>query len=109
MSKKVIIVLTTVSSISEAQTIARRLVTEKLAACVQVLPKMRSFYFWEGKVQEDEEFLLLIKTGNEKYVEIESFLHTNHSYTTPEIIALEAENVSESYQNWLVDYLAQVK
>ncbi len=56
------IVLTTVPNIEEAETLAQKIVAEKLAACVQVLPQMKSFYFWAGEIRADGEHLLLIKT-----------------------------------------------
>jgi periplasmic divalent cation tolerance protein len=101
-----IIVLTTTPNIEEAESLARKIVEAKLAACVQVLPQMKSFYFWEGAVQQDSEYLLLIKTLIEKFDELEKFIQSNHSYDVPEIVALSAEKVSESYFRWLKDYLA---
>lgn len=100
-----IVVLTTTPSIEEAETLAEKIVEAKLAACVQILPQMKSVYFWEGTIQRDSEYLLFIKTLDEKFFEIEKFLQTNHSYETPEIVALKAENVSENYLNWLEQYL----
>ncbi len=100
-----LIVLTTTPNIEEAETLAEKIVAEKLAACVQVLPPMKSFYFWEGAVQADSEHLLLIKTLAEKYDELEIFIRSNHSYDVPEIIAVRAEKVSDGYFKWLKDYL----
>jgi periplasmic divalent cation tolerance protein len=100
-----IIVLTTAPSIEEAESLARKIVEARLAACVQVLPQMTSFYFWENAVQTDSEHLLLIKTLPEKYDELEKFIQTNHRYDVPEIVALRAEKVSESYFRWLQEYL----
>ena len=100
-----IIVLTTTPNIEEAESLAEKIVAEKLAACVQVLPAMKSFYFWEGAIQKDAENLLLIKTLPEKFDELETFIQTTHSYKVPEIVAIEAEKVSESYLNWMKDYL----
>jgi periplasmic divalent cation tolerance protein len=100
-----LIVLTTAPSGEEAESLARKIVEAKLAACVQVLPAMRSFYFWEGAVRADSEQLLLIKTLAEKFDEIKDFILADHSYEVPEIVALEAEKVSQSYLGWLNDYL----
>jgi periplasmic divalent cation tolerance protein len=66
---------------------------------------MKSFYFWENAVQTDSEHLLLIKTLPEKYDELEKFIQSNHSYDVPEIVAIRAEKVSESYFRWLREYL----
>jgi periplasmic divalent cation tolerance protein len=96
-----LIVLTTTPSQEEAETLARRLVDSKLAACVQVVPQITSFYFWEGETQKDEEWLLLIKTADEKFAELEAFIEANHSYDVPEIAAVPVEKVSAKYAAWL--------
>ncbi len=100
-----IVVLTTMPNIEEAESLARKIIEEKIAACVQVLPPMTSFYFWEGDVQKESEHLLLIKTLSTKYAELEKFIQVNHSYDTPEIVALRSSEVAESYPYWLKDYL----
>jgi periplasmic divalent cation tolerance protein len=105
MKSKAIVVLTTVPNAEEAETLAQKIVEEKLAACVQILPPMKSIYFWEDQIQTDSEHLLLIKTLAEKYSELEQFIQTNHSYDVPEIVALAAERVSESYLGWMSNYL----
>ncbi len=100
-----LIVLTTTSSFEEAEKLAELIVNDKLAACVQILPQMTSIYFWEGKIVREAEHLLLIKTLEEKFMELETFLSLNHPYEVPEIVALTAENVSEKYLEWMTDYL----
>jgi len=99
------IVLTTTPNAEEAETLAQKIVVEKLAACVQILPQLKSFYFWEGKIQTGSEHLLLIKSLPEKFDELEKFIRANHSYETPEIVALSAAAVSESYLDWMKNYL----
>jgi len=100
-----LIVLITVASASEAESLAEKIVSTKLAACTQIVPQMTSFYFWEGKIRKEFEHLLLIKTLPEKFEELESFILENHSYDVPEIVALSAEKVSESYLEWMKNYL----
>jgi periplasmic divalent cation tolerance protein len=100
-----LIIFTTTPNETEAENIAMLLVEQKLAACVQVLPKIKSFYFWEGKVQRDDEFLLLIKTTDEKFPQVESFIKANHSYETPEVIAIQADKISTHYLLSLNNYL----
>lgn len=100
-----LIVFTTAPNVVEAETLARKIVEAKLAACVQVLPEMKSFYFWENAVQADSEHLLLIKTLAKNFAELEKFIQTNHTYDVPEIVAVPAEKVSENYLNWMKDYL----
>ncbi|MET0753915.1 MAG: divalent-cation tolerance protein CutA [Pyrinomonadaceae bacterium] len=102
-----IVVLTTAPNIEEAESLAEKIVAERLAACVQILPGMKSFYFWEGAVRNEPEHLLLIKTLPEKFDALKKFIQTNHSYSVPEIVALSAEKVSESYLDWMKDYLSK--
>jgi len=100
-----LIVLTTTPNIKEAETLAEKIVRAKLAACVQILPQIKSFYFWEGEIQKDSENLLLIKTLSEKFAELEKFIKENHSYDVPEIVALSAEKVSQNYLDWTRNYV----
>ncbi len=81
MNPDIIVVLTTVPNIEEAETLARKIVEAKLAACVQILPPMKSYYFWDNQIQADSEHLLLIKTLTGKFDELEKFIKTNHSTT----------------------------
>jgi periplasmic divalent cation tolerance protein len=96
-----LIVLTTTATGEEAQRIANGIIEAKLAACVQILPKMTSVYFWEGKVQTEPEHLLLIKTLEEKFDALSEFIRTNHSYDVPEIVAIDVDRVSEDYLSWI--------
>lgn len=99
-----IVVLNTAPNEKEAEMLAIKIIEAKLAACVQILPQIKSFYFWEDKVQQDAEFLLLIKTLEENFPELKEFILENHSYDVPEIVALEVKDVSESYLNWITNY-----
>ena len=100
-----LVVLTTAPNEAEGERLARKMVEEKLAACVQILPPIKSFYFWENGVENETEYLLLIKTLTEKFAELEKFIKDVHTYEVPEVVALRAEKVSERYSNWLTDYL----
>ena len=102
-----LIVITTAPDRALANTLADKLVREKFAACVQILPQMTSVYFWEGEVQRDEEHLLIIKTSRGKYAEVESVIKANHSYEVPEIVAFESAEVSDRYREWLEGYVGQ--
>ena len=99
------IVLTTTPNTEEADALAEKMVGAKLAACVQVLPAMKSFYFWEGEVRNEAEHLLLIKTLEDKFEALKRFILENHSYSVPEIVAIKPADVSEGYFGWLRDYL----
>jgi len=102
-----LVVLTTVAVADEAERLAHAIVESRLAACVQVLPKMTSVYFWEGQVQNESEYLLIIKTLEEKFDELSEFIKQNHSYEVPEIVAIAAEKVAVDYLNWIRDVTSQ--
>lgn len=99
------IVLTTTPNITEAESLAANIVESKLAACVQILPQMTSVYVWEGKIQKEAEHLLLIKTLPEKWDELRDFITANHGYDVPEIVAVEANKLNESYLAWIREML----
>jgi periplasmic divalent cation tolerance protein len=101
-----IVVLMTAASDDEANRIAELLVEKKLAACVQILPPMRSVYLWKGEIARDEELLLLVKTLRSNFPALESEVRAIHSYETPEIIALEIKEGSADYLNWLFESCA---
>lgn len=93
--------MTTCPAQEAAEALAEQIVEARLAACVQILPQMTSIYWWEGEVQKEAEFLLLIKTLPEKWDELRGFITAHHSYTVPEIVAISAAEVGEPYAKWL--------
>ena len=97
------LVLTTVSSLEEGKKIARELVERRLAACVNIVPKIESVYRWQGAVEEAQECLLLIKTTKVAYERLRDTLQQLHSYEVPECIAFEVEAGSAGYLNWIHD------
>ena len=100
-----LIVLTTTPTDRDADELAAKIVEARLAACVQILLQMKSVYVWEGKLRREGEHLLLIKTLPEKFDELVAFITSNHSYDMPEIVAIEAEKVSEPYLEWMKESL----
>ncbi len=84
----------------ESKTLARALIEERLAACVNVLPSVTSCYVWDGEYCEDEEHTLLIKTTEQRYPAMKERLEELHSYEVPEIIALDVDDVFEPYAQW---------
>ncbi len=86
--------------------LARKLVGERLAACVQVFPSMTSVYRWEGAIQEDPERLVQIKTTRERYQALQEFVVANHPYSVPEVLAFPATQGLEAYLQWVRDSVA---
>jgi periplasmic divalent cation tolerance protein len=96
-----ILVVSTADTLELAQKIAWALVENHEAACVNIVPKIRSVYRWEGKIAEDEEFLLLIKSAEEEFEAVRSRIRSIHSYQIPEIIALPITAGDANYLAWL--------
>jgi periplasmic divalent cation tolerance protein len=101
-----LVVLVTTSTRDEAAAIAEAVVSERLAACVNIIPAIESVYRWEGKITRDSEALMIIKTTEERYPELERRVKELHSYSTPEVIAMKIERGSAQYLNWLRDSTA---
>jgi periplasmic divalent cation tolerance protein len=95
------VVLTTCGNREEAEKIATALVEAKVAACVNIVGPIRSVYRWEGKVENAEEFLLLVKTWGDAYEDVERVIGKLHSYDLPECLALRVEGGSEAYLEWV--------
>src|SRR5262245_49814629 len=98
-----VVILVTAGSESEAETIAGALIEERLAACVNIVSPIRSLYRWKGKVVDDREWLLLIKTRVERFSVVETRVRALHSYQVPEVIALPIVAGAEAYLGWLRD------
>ena len=94
------VLLTTTPTREEAARIAKLLIDEKLAACVQILP-IESFYFWEGKTQNEAELLLLVKTRKALFEKVIVRIKDVHSYTVPEVVALPFAAGFAGYLNWI--------
>lgn len=99
----VVLVLTTVSLEDDAQRLAAALVERRLAACVNVVPGVRSIYRWQGAVQDDRELLLVVKTTRDRLEDAMAAIGELHPYEVPEIVTLEAGAVSAAYGAWLRD------
>ena len=98
-----IVVLVTCGSEEEALKIAKALIEEHLAACVNVISPIRSIYRWEGKIWDEREWLLIIKTQSHRFGELEKKVKSLHSYSVPEIVSLPILEGSSSYLSWLVE------
>jgi periplasmic divalent cation tolerance protein len=97
----IIEVHTSIGSRDEAVLLARKLVSERLAACVQLIPAIYSVFNWEGKLQEQEEALLIIKSTEEAWPALRDRLEQLHPYEVPEVVAIPVKQGSFPYLNWV--------
>lgn len=100
-SSEEIVVFITSSSEEEAARIAGALVSEKLAACVNIIRNIRSIYAWQGKVCDDAEVLMIVKTQKSLFSRLKDRVKGLHSYNVPEIIAMPIVDGSEDYLKWV--------
>ena len=95
------VVMTTCADLPLAERIAMELVTSHLAACVQVIPGVRSFFRWQGKLEQAGEYLVLIKAVNHNYQDIEQKIRDLHTYELPEILAVPVSAGLDGYLDWM--------
>ena len=98
-----LVVLITVASREEAERIARRLVEDRLAACVNIVPQVRSLFIWQGKFSQQDELLLVAKSRRARFQELTTAVKQLHSYSVPEIIALPILAGSADYLGWVAE------
>lgn len=96
-----IVVLSTCGSAEEAARLAKALVESKNAACVQVVPGIRSFYRWKGAIEDSPEWLLIIKSSRDRFDALRAEIEKQHSYEVPEVVALPILEGAPNYLNWL--------
>ncbi len=101
MVKDYILVVVTASSMEEGERIARAIVDEELAACCNILPEIRSIYRWKGKVCDEREVMLFIKSKASLFSALRERIKELHSYETPEIISFQIERGLEEYLKWI--------
>ena len=98
-----IVVITTAGTEEEANSLARELVGRRHAACVNVLPVHKSVYRWQGKLCEESEFLLVIKSIKDEYRAIEATIQELHSYELPEVLAIPIQHADERFLGWIAE------
>jgi len=98
-------VITTIDNLEAAKKLCKTVIEKKLAACSQISKEIMSIYWWQGKIDESNEYYCVFKTTEDKYSALEKCIKENHSYDTPEIIALEIINGSKKYFDWLIESL----
>jgi periplasmic divalent cation tolerance protein len=96
-----IVVLITCATPEEAERLARVLLDQRLAACVNVIPLIRSYYRWKGAIESADECLLVVKSSRELFGLIGTVLEKEHSYEVPELLALPVVEGAANYLNWL--------
>jgi len=102
INNKAIIIITTSDNKDELVKLSDYVLDKKLAGCTQIVGPIISKYWWEGKIEKSDEYLLLIKTLTERFEDIRKIITDMHSYSTPEIIGIEIDNISEQYYKWLI-------
>ena len=100
-----LIVLTTVGASFDAAALAKHLVEQRLAACVNIALQIRSIYRWQGKVEDDFEQLLIIKTSAERIDALRDALFAKHPYEVPEFVVVTIDRIDGPYREWLADAL----
>lgn len=103
-----LLVLTTAGSEEEAQKIAHALVDRKLAACVNIVPRIHSVYRWRSKVESADEWLLVIKTTRGVEERVDAAIRELHSYKVPECIVIAVDGGSKKYLEWLTESVAAI-
>ncbi len=103
MSANAIIVFVTAPSHSDAADIARTIVSERLAACVNLIPHIRSIFFWDDKVQDEQETLMIIKTTEDLFEPLRKRIIMTHPYSVPEIISVGIRDGNPEYLQWIYD------
>ena len=99
---KPVVVLTTVGADHDANDLATDLVEKRLAACVNIVPRIESVYRWRGNVERDDEQLLIIKTVSERLPALKDALFARHPYEVPELVVVEMDDIGDAYRDWLV-------
>jgi len=96
-----LLVLTTIGSEEDAARLGRSLVEKRLVACVNMVGPVRSVFLWKGKMEDESERLLLMKTRADRYAELETAIQELHPYDVPEVIAIPIERGSQAYLSWV--------
>ncbi|HKD09715.1 MAG TPA: divalent-cation tolerance protein CutA [Bryobacteraceae bacterium] len=102
-----ILVFSTCESKEEAERLAKALLEARLAACVNVITQIRSFYWWQEKIESADESMMVIKTSSDLFDQVRELIQEKHSYDVPEIIAIPITAGSPAYLNWLGGELAE--
>jgi len=103
MKNELVVATTTTNTEREAKMLASLFVQERIAACVQIIPKIHSVYEWEGDIHDDQEYLLMIKTREDLVGKLKRMLEKHHSYEVPEFIVTPVIDTTDMYMEWMRD------
>ena len=95
------IVMTTIDSFEEAKTLARKLLKRRLCACANIVPNLHSMYWWKEEIEEAQEWLIMMKTEDERSADLLEAIFEIHPYETPEGVAIDVADSLESYADWV--------
>ncbi len=109
MAEDVVVVLVTCATMDDATRIAKHVIEGRKAACVNILPQLRSIYRWEGEIHDEEELLLLMKTTREMFEALSTAVREVHPYSVPEIIALPITDGYDGYLRWVQENVGSIK
>lgn len=101
------LVITTVPDINLGKNIAKKLVAEHLAACINIVGEVSSIYTWQEKICDEKEYVLLIKTDDFVVNKVFQRIRELHSYEVPELIALRINNIGKEYWDWLEEWIGK--
>lgn len=104
--EKITLVMTSVGTEQQAVEISEELISRRLATCINIVPCLRSIYRWKGKVCEDTEYLLMIKTPEKLFADVSSAIREFHSYELPEILALPVSAAESNFHQWVLQMVA---
>lgn len=99
------IILTNTNSIDSARRMARLALEQKYAACINIIPKIVSLYEWKGELVDEEEYLVLFKTCQEKVEPLMKLIQENHPYEVPELLSIQPESGNEAYVDWALQQM----
>jgi len=102
-AKSFVVVLVTAPNLTTARKLSQAVLTARVAACVNLVPRIESHYWWEGRIESGHELLLIIKTKRTCLAALEKVVLANHTYDTPEFVVLPLQGGAEKYLAWLAD------
>ena len=101
-TQDLLLVVTTIKDNKAAKSLAHLIISNRLAACCNIIPKITSIYEWNNELYDDDECLMVLKTTKNRYLGLEAFIQEKHPYEVPEIIALSSDHCRQEYLSWVL-------